>query len=61
MSDDYQDMIDILEDMLETCDMMPEGPSREKMQQYIYTLFDMLINLHDSSDTSSVSDDPLPY
>ena len=61
MSDDYQDMIDILEDMLEACDMMPEGPSREKMQQYIYTLFDMLINLHDSSDTSSVSDDPLPY
>jgi hypothetical protein len=61
MSDDYQDMIDILEDMLECCDMMPEGPSREKMQQYIYTLFDILMHMNDSSDGSSVSDDPLPY
>jgi hypothetical protein len=58
---DTQDMIDILEDMLEVCDMMPEGPNREKLQLHIYTLFDILMHMNDSSDDSSVSDDPLPY
>jgi hypothetical protein len=58
---DTQDMIDILEDMLEVCDMMSEGPNREKLQLHIYTLFDILMHMNDSSECSSISDDPLPY
>jgi len=57
---DYQDMIDILEEMLEACDLIPEGPFRATMQLHIYTLFDMLININETSDDSSL-EDPIPY
>jgi hypothetical protein len=53
-------MIDILEEMLEACDLIPEGPFRATMQLHIYTLFDMLININETSDDSSL-EDPIPY